>query len=97
ATVAHDIVTRRDRTLRASDTPLEEFSQIVKAFNSVLEESEASTRALQQINQLYRAIGESIDFGVWVCDASGRNVYASDSFLQLLGVTQQQCSNLGWT
>jgi len=125
ATVAHDIVTRRDRTLRASDTPLEEFSQIVKAFNSVLEESEASTRELQQINhtltqqieetrlaeaarrqaeralrqseQLYRAIGESIDFGVWVCDASGRNVYASDSFLQLLGVTQQQCSNLGWT
>ncbi|MFN8393015.1 MAG: CheR family methyltransferase [Bdellovibrionota bacterium] len=46
--------------------------------------------------RLYRAIGESINYGVWVCDADGRNVYASDSFLKLVGITQQQCSELGW-
>jgi PAS domain S-box-containing protein len=125
AGVAHEIVTRGDRTLRAPDTPLDEFAQITRAFNSVLAESETNTRELQQINrsltqqieetraaeaarrvaesalrqseQLYRAIGESINYGVWVCDASGRNVYASDSLLRLLGVTQAQCSNLGWT
>ena len=53
-------------------------------------------RALRQSEKLYRAIGESIDYGVWVTDASGRNVYASDSFLNLVGVNQEQCSNLGW-
>jgi PAS domain S-box-containing protein len=52
---------------------------------------------LQRSEQLYRAIGESIDYGVWVCDAEGRNIYASDSFLKLTGLTQQQCSDSGWT
>ncbi|MEO8307596.1 MAG: ATP-binding protein [Pseudomonadota bacterium] len=51
ASVANDIVTRRDPTLRAPDTPLEEFSLVVKAFNSVLDESQERTQALQQSNQ----------------------------------------------
>ena len=45
---------------------------------------------------MYRAIGESIDYGVWVCDAEGRNIYSSESFLQLVGLTQEECSNVGW-
>jgi PAS domain S-box-containing protein len=53
-------------------------------------------RALRASEKLYRAIGESIDYGVWVCDANGRNVYASDSFLRLAGLSQAQCSDLGW-
>jgi PAS domain S-box-containing protein len=104
ATVADGIVSRRDPSLRAPDTPLEEFSVVVKAFNSVLDESDARTRqlqdshrALRQSERLYRAIGESIKYGVWVCDANGRNIYASDSFLKLLGVTQPECSGLGWS
>ncbi|HSJ98820.1 MAG TPA: PAS domain S-box protein [Myxococcota bacterium] len=52
--------------------------------------------ALRTSEQIYRAIGESIDFGVWVCDPEGRNVYASESFLKLVGMTQEQCSNQGW-
>jgi PAS domain S-box-containing protein len=52
--------------------------------------------ALQKSEQLYRAIGESIDFGVWVCEPDGRNIYASESFLNLVGLTQEQCSNFGW-
>ena len=51
---------------------------------------------LRQSEQLYRGIGESIDYGVWVCDPAGRNTYASDSFLKLVGMTQQQCSDFGW-
>ncbi|MEJ1974504.1 MAG: PAS domain-containing protein [Lacunisphaera sp.] len=43
---------------------------------------------MRQSEQLYRAIGDSINYGVWVCDAQGRNLYASDSFLKLTGVTQ---------
>jgi PAS domain S-box-containing protein len=52
--------------------------------------------ALKQSERLYRAIGESIDFGVWVCEPDGKNIYASDSFLKLVGITQEQCSNFGW-
>jgi PAS domain S-box-containing protein len=53
-------------------------------------------KALRTSEKLYRAIGESINYGVWVCDRQGRNVYASESFLQLIGFTQEQCSNFGW-
>ena len=53
--------------------------------------------ALRRSEALYRAIGESIDYGVWVCDANGRNTYASESFLKLVGITQEQCSDFGWS
>ena len=52
--------------------------------------------ALRESERLYRAIGESIDYGVWVCAADGRNIYASESFLKMVGITQEQCSNFGW-
>jgi PAS domain S-box-containing protein len=55
-----------------------------------------SQEALRESERLYRAIGESIDYGVWVCDAEGRNTYASESFLRLTGLTQEQCSGFGW-
>jgi PAS domain S-box-containing protein len=51
---------------------------------------------VRESEKLYRAIGESINFGVWVCDSEGRNIYASDSFLKMVGITQEQCSNFGW-
>ena len=56
----------------------------------------AAEGAVRESERLYRAIGESMDYGVWVCDSAGRNIYASDSFLRLVGVTQAQCSDLGW-
>lgn len=53
-------------------------------------------QALRTSERLYRAIGESIDYGVWICDPAGRNIYCSESFLKLVGLTQEQCSNYGW-
>ena len=53
-------------------------------------------RCIRVDERLYRAIGESIDFGVWVCAPDGRNIYASDSFLRVVGLTQEQCSDFGW-
>ena len=65
------------------------------AQKEIAERSRMET-ALRRSESLYRAIGESIDYGIWVCDATGRNTYASDSFLKLIGRTQEQWSNLGW-
>jgi len=46
--------------------------------------------------KIYSALGESIDYGVWVCTPDGRNIYVSDSFLRLVGLTNEQCSGFGW-
>ncbi|GEP45081.1 PAS domain S-box protein [Brevifollis gellanilyticus] len=51
---------------------------------------------LSKSENLYRAIGESINYGVWICEPNGKNIYASESFLKLVGMTQEQCSNMGW-
>jgi PAS domain S-box-containing protein len=52
--------------------------------------------ALRNSERQYRAIGELINYGVWVCEPDGRNTYASESFLKLVGMTQRQCSDFGW-
>ena len=52
--------------------------------------------ALAESQRMYQAIGDSIDYGIWACTADGRNTNASPSFLRLLGITQQQCSDFGW-
>lgn len=52
--------------------------------------------ALRNSELMYRAIGESIDYGIWVSDAEGKNLYSSESFLKLVGLSQEQCSDFGW-
>ncbi|MBD2035687.1 PAS domain S-box protein [Leptolyngbya sp. FACHB-321] len=62
----------------------------------ITERQQAETK-LRESESLYRAIGETLDYGIWVCDPAGRNLYASESFLQLIGLTQEQCSEFGWS
>jgi PAS domain S-box-containing protein len=59
-------------------------------------ERKRTEEALRESERLYRSIGETIDYGVWVCAPDGRNIYASESFLNMVGMTQQQCSDFGW-
>ena len=61
-----------------------------------ISEIKRTEQALRESEALYRSIGESIDYGVWVCMPDGRNVYASESFLKMVSITQEQCSNFGW-
>lgn len=72
--------------------------QIVKWFGTSrdIHDQKCADQQLAESEARYRAIGEAIEFGVWVCDAEGRNTYASESFLRLVGITQQQCSDFGW-
>lgn len=60
-------------------------------------EQKRAEEVLRQSEKIHRAIGESIDYGVWICAPDGRNVYASESFLKLVGLTQEQCSDFGWS
>ncbi len=70
--------------------------QVVTDHIAIAMERVRAQRALRDSERLYRAIGESIDFGIWICDPEGRNTYASESFLRLVGLTQEQCSRFGW-
>ncbi|MBI5069523.1 MAG: PAS domain-containing protein [Deltaproteobacteria bacterium] len=83
----------RGRWLGVDVVPVPEGVHVT--FRDVTARKEAE-KALRDSERIYRAIGESIDFGVWVCAPDGRNTYASESFLRLVGLTQQQCSDFGW-
>ena len=82
-----DEVESRTRSLEESNRALKQEASVRLLAEQAARESE----------KLYRAIGESIQYGVWVCDAAGRLIYASDSFLQLVGMTLDQCIRFGWT
>jgi PAS domain S-box-containing protein len=64
--------------------------------NTDVSQQRQAEEALSRSERLYRAIGESIDFGIWVCAPDGRNTYVSESFLKLVGLTREQCSDFGW-
>ncbi|MBV8803507.1 MAG: response regulator, partial [Sinobacteraceae bacterium] len=50
ATVAREVVTRRDYSLRAHSTTDDEIGFVVEAFNSMLDEVQSHARALEQSN-----------------------------------------------
>lgn len=70
-------------------------AEVYTVFSDITLQKQAE-EALRNSERLYRAIGESIDYGVWVCAPDGRNIYASESFLKMVGQTQEECSNFGW-
>jgi len=96
ANVARQIVEKRDYSYRATRITSDEIGVVVDAFNKMLDEVEARSNALATSEKLYRAIGETINYGVWVADADGRAIYLSDSFLKLVGLTMEQAANEGW-
>jgi PAS domain S-box-containing protein len=96
-----DVFIRKDGTffdVTYSCAPLksgDDIAGLVVVFRDVSERQRLK-RALRSSEESYRAIGASINYGVWTCDPDGRNTYASDSFLKLAGISQEQCSDFGW-
>ena len=88
-------VTYWDWTLLPVRDPAGNVKGLVFSLYETTERKRAE-EALRNSERLYRAIGESIDYGIWVCDPDGQNTYASESFLKLVGLTQEQCSSFGW-
>lgn len=58
-------------------------------------ERKKTEQELANREQLYRSIGESINYGIWVCDPDGRLSYVSESMLELLGISLDECRQHG--
>ena len=61
------------------------------------ERARSAEQNLRESERIYRAVGESIPFGVWICDKDGKNKYASDSLLKLTGMSREECKEFGWS
>jgi PAS domain S-box-containing protein len=72
-----------------------EIVQVI-GFTSDISDRKYAERQLRNSERIYRAIGESIDYGIWINDTDGNNTYASQAFLDLVGINQAECSSLGW-
>jgi PAS domain S-box-containing protein len=70
-------------------------SQIIGTFLDITDRKRAE-RALKESDKLYRTIGETIPYGVWVADAGGYCTYVSPSFLEMVGMTMDQIQQFGW-
>jgi PAS domain S-box-containing protein len=53
-------------------------------------------REILERTRQYRAIADSIPYGIWTCDAGGRLTYVSEAFLDLVGMTFEAAANFGW-
>lgn len=89
----------KERPIEASAAPIRDGSGNIIGCVLVIRDISERIRgeeAVRESEQRYRAIGESIEYGVWICDAQGCNTYFSESFLRLVGMTQEECSQFGW-
>ena len=59
-------------------------------------ESHRTQEAARHSERVYKALGESLDFGVWSADRSGGYTYMSDCFLQLVGRKLDECLGERW-
>jgi PAS domain S-box-containing protein len=59
-------------------------------------ETERINQALSKSEAFYKAIGESIPFGVWATDFKGHMTHISDSYLKLIGLTFEEYRDFGW-
>ncbi len=74
-----------------------ERAEILAREQAARVEAEAARLALAESEACYRAIGESLPFGVWICNPDGGVRYLSDAFLHLVGMTLEECAQFGWT
>lgn len=94
-TINHALELEVAQRQKAEEALLKSNMELDSRVRSRTVELTAANDSLRASEQLYRAIGESINYGIWLCDPEGNNIYASESFLNLIGLTQREMSERG--
>jgi PAS domain S-box-containing protein len=71
--------------------------KFIIATGSDITERVKAEQTLRESEARFRAMGETLPYGVWLCNARGGAEYVSQSFLDLLEMTQEQQREFGWT
>lgn len=78
----------RERTAELEHTLValqEEFDQRILA-----------SQAVEENRDVLLKVGELIPYGLWICNATGGLTYVSKSFLEMTGLSMEQCRRMGW-
>ena len=71
------------------------FRDITSEYNEAMRGAlEAGVSARSE--SVYAGIGETIPYGIWICEPDGAVIYISASFLELAGTTLEECRCSGW-
>lgn len=57
---------------------------------------EETIRDLNRLKEEYKLMGDTIPFGTWKADSTGKIEYFSDSFLELIDMKQEEAYKYGW-
>ncbi len=68
---------------------------VILIFRDIGQERRAQSE-LAESEAFYRAIGESIPYGAWICEPNGDIRYLSDSFLKMTGMRLDERIHANW-
>ncbi len=69
---------------------------VVLVFHDV-SERRRTQEALRESENIYRTVGEALDYGIWICERDGNVRYFSPSFLNLVGMKDSEVKEYGCT
>ncbi len=96
-------ICRRDgevRWVRGSAIPFRDAQGAVTKLIGVnfdITGQKQAEEALRDSEYRFRIMGETVDYGVWMCNKDGGTEYVSQSFLDLLNMSMDEIKQFGWT
>ena len=74
-----------------------ELEQTMVALQDEFDERIRASQAVEENRDVLLKVGELIPYGLWICNATGGMTYISKSFLDMTGLSMEQCRRMGWT
>ena len=82
------------RTTRQGRTA--ELEQTLTALQEEFDERIMLSQAVDANRDILHKVAELIPYGLWIADPAGGLTYLSESFLEMTGLTMEQCRQMAW-
>ena len=73
-----------------------ELEHTLVALQEEFDERIMASQAVKENRDVLLKVGELIPYGLWISDAAGGLTYISQSFLEMTGLSMEQCRHMGW-